>query len=885
MSKYISDRYWPLAWPLLALLAVFAFWLLASSRAGSVATQAEQSARREVNAHADAYEQYVTRTVAQMDQVTMQLKHSWENAGGHLQLETLYRSGMFTDEAFVEVSVFDKNGKLLSTAGHGQPSLGLPFSFAYHEKNNSSALRIDVPAGNQRSNQALVQFTRRLDDAQDAFAGVIALSVDAHYLTSFYNHRVLGAGGLVAVTGDGSGLRLEQHGGAIRLARGESLFSMAPDLGGNNGTSLVPGTAFHDGAERIVSWRHSSAYPLIAMAGMTSEEALAPARADWAARREGAWWFTALALMVGLLGWRHTGRALRQHRRETEARLAYRTATEQANDGFYLAAAIRNNRDEIVDFEVVDCNERGAFFYGMNRGELIARRISELDAAVFGSSLLPVYQQAMKAGFHEDEREMAAGAHMNIRWGHRRIIRVGDSLAITLQDMSARKSYESDMERMANQDMLTGLANRHWLQHFMPRAIQSANDRGASLGLLFIGLDDFKQVNDTLGHAAGDLVLQSAAKRLEGLLRSGSQLARVGGDEFVVLLDPVADEEEAAGMAERVLAAFARPFGVSGSTVSVGASVGISMYPRDGIDHETLLRHGDIAMYSSKGESKGKYRFFDPVQYVVLTARAQLQHSLRSAIETDQLQLHYQARVELPSERLTSMEALLRWHHPELGLVPPAKFIPLAESSGLIVRIGELVMERACAQLAAWREQGLPLVPVSVNVSPRQFAYGSIHSQLALQLARYRIPPHLIEVEITESAMVADQPEVQAELAAIRSLGVRVYVDDFGTGYSSLSQLQKLRLDGLKVDKAFTSELERSSEGKVFFQAIISMARALGMAVVAEGVETPRQLALLKELGCNEAQGYHIGRPVPAQEMALRLADSITAVSAEEMIA
>jgi len=309
------------------------------------------------------------------------------------------------------------------------------------------------------------------------------------------------------------------------------------------------------------------------------------------------------------------------------------------------------------------------------------------------------------------------------------------------------------------------------------------------------------------------------------------------------------------------------------------------MYPRDGIDHETLLRHGDIAMYSSKGESKGQYRFFDPVQYVVLTARAQLQHSLRSAIETEQLQLHYQARVELPSGRLASMEALLRWQHPELGLVPPAKFIPLAESSGLIVRIGELVMERACAQLAAWREQGLQLVPVSVNVSPRQFAYGSIHSQLALQLARYRLPPHLIEVEITESAMVADQPEVQAELAAIRSLGVRVYVDDFGTGYSSLSQLQKLRLDGLKVDKAFTSELERSSEGKVFFQAIISMARALGMVVVAEGVETPRQLTLLKELGCNEAQGYHIGRPVPAQEMALRLADAMPAVVAEEMLA
>jgi diguanylate cyclase (GGDEF)-like protein len=872
MLKLIPERYWPLAWPVLALLAVAAFWLLAFSRAGNVATQAEQAARREVSAHAEAYEQYLTRTIAQMDQVTMQLKHSWERSGGGLQLEALYRDGMFTDPAFIEASVFGKDGKLLSSAGHSHRGVNPPSSFAFHQKNNSSALRIDVPAGNYRANQTLVQFTRRLDDAQDGFAGVLALYVDAHYLTSFYNRRVLGAGGLIAATGDNSGLRLEQHGDRIHMRPGESLFSMAPDFGGASGISLVPGPAFHDGAGRILSWRHSTAYPVLALAGMTAEEALEPARADWAARREGAWWFTALALAVGALGWRQTVRALRLRRREAEARLAYRTATEQANDGFYLAGAIRNLRDEVVDFEVVDCNERGAHFYGLNRSELVGRRVSELDAAVFGSSLLPVYQIAMTSGFYEDERQMAAGAHMNISWGHRRIIRVGDSLAITLQDTSARKLYESDLERMANQDMLTGLANRHWLQRFMPRAIAAAGDRQAQLGLLFIGLDDFKQVNDTLGHAAGDMVLQAAARRLEGLLRAGSQLARVGGDEFVVLLDPVADENEAAGMAERVLAAFARPFSVDGSTVSVGASVGISLYPRDGRDHETLLRHGDIAMYSSKNDSKGRYRFFDPVQYVVLTARAQLQHSLRNAIETDQLQLHYQARIDLASGRLASMEALLRWQHPELGMVPPAKFIPLAESSGLIVRIGELVMEQACAQLAAWREQGLPLVPVSVNVSPRQFSYGSIHSQLALQLARYAIPARLLEVEITESAMVADQPEVQAELAAIRSLGVRVYVDDFGTGYSSLSQLQKLRLDGLKVDKAFTNELERSSEGKVFFQAIISMARALGMVVVAEGVETACQLALLQELGCNEAQGYHVGRPEPASAMALRLA-------------
>ncbi|MGO4378084.1 EAL domain-containing protein [Pseudoduganella sp. RAF19] len=846
-----------------------------------MAQQTELAARRELRLHAEAYEQYVTRTIAQMDQVTMQLKHSWEESGGKLQLDSLYRDGMFTDPAFVEVSVYDRNGRLLTIAGHGQRGAGLgpPRSFAYHQSNNSSALRIDIPAGDYRANQNLVQFSRRLDDAQDGFAGVVALAVDARYLTSFYSRAVLGAAGVVAVTGDNSDLRLEQHGDRVQLAPGESVFSVAPNLNNSGGNSLVPGTAFRDGADRLLSWRHSTAYPVLATAGMAVTEALAPARADWTARREGAWWFTALAFGVGILGWRQTVRLLRMRRQEAEARLAYRTATEQANDGFYLAMALRDGRNEVIDFEVVDCNERGAYFYNMNRSQLIGRRVSELDASVFGGSLLPVYQAAMKSGFHEDERQMVGGAHMNISWGRRRIIRVGDSLAITLQDMSARKLYESDMERLANHDMLTGLANRHWLQRYLPGAIANASDRQAMMGLLFIGLDDFKQVNDSLGHAAGDQVLQTAARRLQGLLRAGDRLARVGGDEFIVLLDPVANEGEAATVAERVLAAFGRPFGLGGATVNVGASVGISLYPRDGGDHDTLLRHGDIALYSGKSESKGGYCFFDPSQYVTVTARAQLQHSLRSAIELDQLQLHYQARVELPSGRLASMEALLRWQHPELGLVPPAKFIPLAESSGLIVRIGELVVEQACAQLSAWREQGLPLVPVSVNVSPRQLSQGGVHSQLALQLARYRIPAHLIEVEITESAMVADQTEVQAELAAIRGLGVKVYVDDFGTGYSSLSQLQRLRLDGLKVDKAFTNELDRSTEGRVFFQAIVSMAQALGMVVVAEGVENARQLELLEELGCHEAQGYHVGRPVPPGEMAVRLAAEATALA------
>jgi EAL domain-containing protein (putative c-di-GMP-specific phosphodiesterase class I) len=293
------------------------------------------------------------------------------------------------------------------------------------------------------------------------------------------------------------------------------------------------------------------------------------------------------------------------------------------------------------------------------------------------------------------------------------------------------------------------------------------------------------------------------------------------------------------------------------------------MYPRDGADAETLVRHSDIAMYVGKNDGKGQYRFFDPSLSTTLNSRARLKQHILEALEGDQFVLHYQPRVDARSGELLSMEALVRWHHPTLGIVAPGDFIPLAESTGLIVRIGEAVIDKACAQLAAWREAGVALVPVSINVSPKQFLRGGVQRQLRAAMARHRVPASLIEVEITESAMMGDQDDILAELAALRALGVKLHVDDFGTGYSSLSQLQRLKMDVLKVDRAFTNELARSKEGKVFFQAIVSMAHALGMSVVAEGVETAEQLAILRGLDCNEVQGYFIARPMPAHEMAL----------------
>ena len=605
-------------------------------------------------------------------------------------------------------------------------------------------------------------------------------------------------------------------------------------------------------------------------AGVPAHDAVTRANEVVRGRRDKAAFLSVLAILLAPWASIALHRTLRRWREDTESRRVYWAAVQNAEDGMVMATAVRDRQGKVVDFDIVDCNERGAAFFGMSREELIGVRVSTLDQGAFGTGLLDACHRAMSRGFDQEEREMPPGAR--IQWSQRRIIRVGNSLSITLQDISERKAHEDALYRSANQDMLTELPNRHWLARSFPAALVQADRQGRHYPVLLIDLDEFKQVNDTHGHAAGDKVLEQAARRLKALLRPSDVLVRFGGDEFVVLLGEDESDDHIGSVAQRIVDALARPFSVGEQLHSVGASIGISVFPRDGRDQASLLRHADIAMYWAKDDGKGCFRFFDSMRYASVKGRTQLKQQLALAVERNQLTLHFQPRVDLVTGTLCSMEALLRWNHPEMGFVPPADFIPLAESSGLIHRIGDLVVEKACAQLSAWRAKGLHLVPVSINVSPRQFEQGGVHRMLAAQLALHKLSPRLIEVEITESAMMGEQKHILDQLAAIRRLGVKLHVDDFGSGYSSLSQLALLKMDVLKVDRSFTAGLGKAPEGRVFYQAIVSMAHALGMSIVAEGVETEEQLNLVRELGCDEAQGYHLGRPVPADDAAQLLA-------------
>ena len=863
-----------LFWPMLALLVCALTWYFASSRADAEYARADHIATREAAALAEAYEQYVSRSVGQMDQITMQLKHSAEHASTAQLLESLRRDGMFTDDAFVAVSIIGADGVVRSSTHDAAPRTNLAATafFSEHRNSISTALRIGAAPPELALRRDVVLFTRRLDTSSDEFAGVVLLAVNARYFTTFVGADTLGGRGVVAVAASDGGLRVEQRGdGAARAQPAGSVLPFdAAIWSAAAGVRQLPAAgegAFSDGVARVLAWRHSSAYPLVALVGLSRDDALTAAHQSAQDGRTTAILTSAALLVLALLAAVLAARAAGRMREQEEVRSAYRTATESANDGFYMAAAVRDRQGAIVDFEIVDCNERGAFFYGMQRNDLVGRRLSRIDRGRFGEDLIATYREAMEQGFHEDDRRMPTDNRLNIRWGHRRLVRVGNGLAVTLQDVSEKKAHEAELERLANEDSLTGLRNRHWFLGFIEEAMREARASATEFAVLFIDLDDFKHVNDTQGHAVGDQLLKAVARRLGALLRPSDHVVRFGGDEFIVMLSPTGGDLQIAAVAGRIVEALSKQFAIADDVQVVGASIGISVFPRDGGDAGTLIKHSDIAMYAGKSEGKGQFRFFDPALSATIKTRARLKHGLLEAIAQDQFLLYYQPRVDTHSGELVSMEALLRWRHPLLGMVAPGDFIPLAEQSGLILPIGAMVIDKACAQLAAWRADGHAAVPVSINVSPSQFQRGGVRQQLEDALLRHGVPATLLEVEITESAMIGDQDAIVAELAAIRALGIKLHIDDFGTGYSSLSQLQRLKMDVLKVDRAFTSELGASREGKVFFRAIVSMAHALGMAVVAEGVETAEQLTILQTLGCNEVQGYYIARPMPAVEI------------------
>ena len=440
----------------------------------------------------------------------------------------------------------------------------------------------------------------------------------------------------------------------------------------------------------------------------------------------------------------------------------------------------------------------------------------------------------------------------------------------SMQYSIERKRYQEQLEYQANYDALTGLPNRNLLRDRLRQSV-FAQRFVRSIGVVFLDIDHFKFVNDSLGHNTGDKLLQNVAERLTETVRDGDTVARLGGDEFILILNDQPGQEVIYRAMLRIMSRIAEPIDIDGQELMVTCSAGISLYPQDGPDVETLLKNADAAMYQAKEKGRNNFQFYTAEMNRQVNERLKTETSLRRALERDELELYYQPRFDVRSGALVGCEALLRWQHPERGLLLPERFIALAEETGLIVPIGEWVLRSACDQARAWQKDGCAPIAVSVNLSMRQFRQEALANAIDDALRRSGLEPRLLEMELTESLIMHDTEVAIRILLRLREIGVDISVDDFGTGHSSLSYLTKLPISALKIDQSFVQDIEgsgRTDEGLVA-QTIISLARNLKLKVVGEGVETAAQFEFLKKHDCDEVQGYHFAMPMPASEFEL----------------
>ncbi len=433
------------------------------------------------------------------------------------------------------------------------------------------------------------------------------------------------------------------------------------------------------------------------------------------------------------------------------------------------------------------------------------------------------------------------------------------------RDITERKIAEDTINFQAYHDLLTNLPNRALLRDRLSLAISQAKREEEMLAVMFLDLDRFKNINDSLGHVVGDELLQQVSTRLKSCVREGDTLARFGGDEFTLLLPKIArGKEDVSKIAEKINEVLKDPFIIEDNELYVSASIGVSIYPRDGTNMDALIKHADIAMYHVKDTGKNNYKFYSTDMTTPYFQNLSLETGIRRALDNDEFHLMYQPQINIKTGEIVGVEALLRWYHPEHGSITPAEFIPFSEETGMIVEIGHWVLRNACAELKRWRDAGLPEIRMSINMSARQLAEKTIVKHVSSLLKDYGIPGHCLEIEITENTIMNDMESVVHKLKELSKKGVYIAIDDFGTGYSSLSYLHKLPIQTLKIDRAFIKEVNMKHSGNSIINTIVAMAKGLNLNVIAEGVETQQQLEYLQEIECSEAQGFLFGKPLAA---------------------
>ena len=623
---------------------------------------------------------------------------------------------------------------------------------------------------------------------------------------------------------------------------------------------VAQGVSPNDGQQRLFAVANLRHFPLAVVTAVAASDW----RAGWL--RQLQWIALRTVVVATLLG----GGAVWLAGRLDRLAQARESAAVQAQLAIHYGR-FNNAMDNIVqgvalfdaDAKLITCNRRYAEIYGLP-AELTR------PGAPSGEGTFPRPRLAQFGDVSRERRTDADGGVVTINElaDGRLILQRKKKLAdggwvSTHEDVTARRRAEERMREMAATDALTGLANRFELRQRLERRLAEVDRHHSQFAIFYLDLDRFKAVNDSFGHPFGDKLLQEAGKRIAAVARAEDTVARLGGDEFAVIQRVADAGKDPARLAERLIAALGAPYRIDGAAVTIGVSVGVALTPKDGVGADELIRAADLALYHAKAERRGGFTFFDKAMDERLQGRRQMEDDLRTALAEGQFRLHFQPVVSAADRAIQSFEALLRWRHPERGDVPPSDFVPVAEEVGLIAPIGEWVIREACRQAAAWPRQ----IKVAVNVSAAQFKSDALLATIVDAIATSRIASSRLIVEVTESVMIGDTRQAIAILHAIRNLKIEIAMDDFGTGYASLGYLHRFPFDKIKIDRTFVSELGRRDDSVAIVRAIISLAKALGMATVAEGVETEAQFACLEAEGCDEIQGYLISRPMPAEEV------------------
>lgn len=615
-----------------------------------------------------------------------------------------------------------------------------------------------------------------------------------------------------------------------------------------------------DGRARSYSFRQLGQVPLIALAGIDRESFMAGWRLEL--YTFGTFW-AILLLLYGASGWAFWRLLEKNQQARQRIDLLVKFFASSGESMILL--------DDRMHFvEVNPAFERET---GYSAAEIVGRSVNQLSSARMTREFLTQLQKRLAdSGFWRGELWVVAKDGREYgKWTSVSAIRspvgvISHYVAIST-DISAVKRVEERMRHLAHHDSLTQLPNRTQLQGRLEQALSAVRRNGGEMAMLFIDMDRFKYINDTLGHAIGDGLLVEVARRLKALVRDSDIVARLGGDEFVLVLTGLGlNGAGAAAVAQKVIHSLGQPYRVQGHELHSTPSIGIAMCPADGVDGEALMKSADAAMYHAKDSGRNNFQFFTPAMRQATEERQSLEAGLRGAVERGELFLHYQPQLNLSSNQIIAVEALVRWCHPVLGHLPPAKFIPVAEETGQIEAIGVWVLDEALRQVSIWRRQGHPGLRVAVNVSARQLRHGGIVETVTQALQRHRVPGQALELELTETVAMHDPERIARLMDELRKLGVMLTIDDFGTGYSNLAYLKQLPLSCLKLDRSFVAEIETDTNDAAICTGAIQLARSLGISVVAEGVESAAQLEILLRLGCETAQGYHISRPISNEE-------------------